>query len=99
MKYFYKIRNKKNGLFSQGGDKIYKNIFPKLSDWSKGGKVWKRRSDLQTHFYYYISNYNKEDLEVVAIPYVETIIPIEKFLAGGDREVTPLRPLRGKKRK
>ena len=74
---FFKIRNKDTGLYSTGG------LYP---TWSKIGKVWKRRSDLSSHFTsigdkaakYYA---NAEVIEIVVNETEITAIPVIEYVS------------------
>ena len=63
-KKLYKIRNTKNGLFSQGGE------HPKFT---KNGKIWKHREHLLKHLKL-VKNLNKiyHDCEVVVFEMIES---------------------------
>lgn len=53
MKYFYKIRNVKTGLYKDAG---IADTWASSSGWSKNGKVWKNIAALMGHFALYTAN-------------------------------------------
>lgn len=63
----YKIRNKLTGLYSTGG------TYP---GWSKGGKLWKRKGDLASHFTILgnLKAYKDAEIVEVVLSTVETNI-------------------------
>ena len=57
---FFKIRDKKTGLFSKGGmnmldDGSKRHVYHDINHWSKKGKVWNSKQALGGHLAQYVS--------------------------------------------
>src|SRR6266403_3016544 len=69
---FYKIRNKKTGLFSKGGS------WPR---WSKLGKVWHSKGALSNHLAFVSTSADYKDAEIIECEFVEVgKIQIDEWL-------------------
>lgn len=68
----YKIKNKKTGLYSRGGHH-YSEVF----QFSKTGKIWKRKSDLSNHLTMVGPKHYSEDC-IIEVLQVEEI-PVEEL--------------------
>jgi len=69
MKVYYKIRDKSNGLFSQGGS----------YGWTKKGKVWKEVGHLRNHLNHSGDRYDRLDVELVEYEVTEREVSSSNF--------------------
>ena len=80
---FYKIRHKKTGLFSKGGESVTANGIGMY--WNKSGKTWDTLGKLRAHITSHLNKYSgatdMSDWEVVEFKCVPTIVkPIHEIV-------------------
>jgi len=81
IKMYYKIRNKRTGLFSRGGTTVSStNPF----NWNKDGKVWKTKSSLGAHLSQYINYSRYNNTLVIKIPKDWEVVEIEPVIRGAE---------------